>query len=35
MPAAAIATGAVQRVLPLDGIAPFLVDAAGGARNAA
>jgi two-component system chemotaxis response regulator CheB len=35
MPAAAIATGAVQRVLPLDGIAPFLVDAAGGARSAA
>jgi two-component system, chemotaxis family, protein-glutamate methylesterase/glutaminase len=35
MPAAAIATGAVQRVLPLDGIASFLVDAAGGARSAA
>jgi two-component system chemotaxis response regulator CheB len=35
MPAAAIATGAVQHVFPLDAIGPFLVDAAAGARDAA
>jgi two-component system, chemotaxis family, protein-glutamate methylesterase/glutaminase len=35
MPAAAIATGAVQHVLPLEEIGPFLVEAAGGERNAA
>jgi two-component system chemotaxis response regulator CheB len=35
MPAAAIATGAVQHVLPLEEIGPFLVDVAAGARDAA
>ena len=35
MPAAAIATGAVQRVLPLEEIAPLLLTVAGGHRNAA
>jgi two-component system chemotaxis response regulator CheB len=35
MPRAAIATGAVQHVLPLEDVAPFLVRAAGGERNAA
>ncbi len=35
MPRAAIATGAVQHVLPLDEIGPFLLRAAAGARNAA
>jgi two-component system chemotaxis response regulator CheB len=35
MPVAAIATGAVQHVLPLDEIGPFLVEAADGERDAA
>jgi two-component system chemotaxis response regulator CheB len=35
MPAAAIATGAVQHVLPLDDIGPFLTRLAGGERTAA
>ena len=35
MPAAAIATGAVQHVLPLEEIAPFLTRLAGDARDAA
>jgi chemotaxis response regulator CheB len=35
MPSAAIATGAVQEVLPLEEIGPYLLRAAGGHRNAA
>ena len=35
MPAAAIATGAVEHVLPLEGIAPMLVSAVQGDRSAA
>jgi two-component system chemotaxis response regulator CheB len=35
MPRAAIATGAVQHVVSLEEIAPFLQDAVGGERNAA
>jgi two-component system, chemotaxis family, protein-glutamate methylesterase/glutaminase len=35
MPQAAIDAGGVQRVLPLEKIAPFLIAACGGARRAA
>ena len=35
MPAAAIATGAVQHVLPLDEIGPYLGSVTGGERTAA
>jgi two-component system chemotaxis response regulator CheB len=35
MPAAAVATGAVQHVVPLDEIAPLLAQLAGGTRSAA